>query len=801
MEKTGDSGPSSKRQRTLQGGPVGGVQSASRGAALLGAAMRAPEGQVGSSRAVRPSRSLQGPAAAAAVRPGGHGGGAAAAPQGPAAAAVRPGGYGGGAAAAPQGPAEAAPAQEAGEVEGVSQADLAHPLVYPRQHCTYGITPSLLTAGLCQCFGIGQCHHTASLRWRATAPATASPHPAPGGATAPATASPHPPPGGATAPATASPQPTSGGATAPRLLPPHSQPPVVPRHRLRTASPQPAPGDATAPATASADLQWPCRTSYCLPQAASASATAPANHTPHLPSGGVTAAPTTLCEPAAASTPPLGHSADEALVGTPTDHTVYTDGATTADTPTSLSTALEADTTVASEQPPTLGAPDSSPAPLDYTPYPGLESIGLWADVSDSGSESDTEGYPPQHTPPPPPPVSDTDGTVPAQPTADRATTRATAGTLPALVDTDRLAATSDTHMQPPVPSTVQACAVTPDFHFPPIPESQEDTSETTTKYTGRHFDYTELRPFWSECNVWQDPAQRSKAGAKADTSAKLQPKSKPYRYVGNLTPGNYLCLDTVKGELKALSRPTFVTDPALMAKTLASTHNTLVDPASTAILTKKLYPIRRPTALSSPDILELACSTHESETFAYVKVQCAKLRHPVWVKLIHYLQLAKSHYATLISFLKHRHKHGAPNVFYPCFAMCSAKPADRQKYHPVVIVSVDHKPQVQHRYQVYFDSADSHSTQYADTDAVIISPDQKAMLLAIKDADSDPADFPSDAFMDEPDPATYRQARLSPNWRQWHKAIQSEIDGILQPDRADPVTAFPPGSTHRPPQ
>ncbi|KAK3267784.1 hypothetical protein CYMTET_23682 [Cymbomonas tetramitiformis] len=69
-------------------------------------------------------------------------------------------------------------------------------------------------------------------------------------------------------------------------------------------------------------------------------------------------------------------------------------------------------------------------------------------------------------------------------------------------------------------------------------------------------------------------------------------------------------------------------------------------------------------------------------------------------------------------------------------------------------------------------------------------------MLLALRDADSDPADFPSDAFMDEPDPATYRQARLSPNWRQWHKAIQSEIDGILQPDRADPVTAFPPGST-----
>eukprot|EP00854_Cymbomonas_tetramitiformis_P034520 gene34520-biopygen32541 len=86
--------------------------------------------------------------------------------------------------------------------------------------------------------------------------------------------------------------------------------------------------------------------------------------------------------------------------------------------------------------------------------------------------------------------------------------------------------------------------------------------------------------------------------------------------------------------------------------------------------------------------------------------------------------------------------------------------PADRQKYHPAIIVSVDHTPQVQHRYQAYFDSADSHSTQYADTDAVIISPDQKAMLLALRDTDSDPADLPSDAFMDEPDPATYRQAQ-----------------------------------------
>ncbi|KAK3286728.1 hypothetical protein CYMTET_5733 [Cymbomonas tetramitiformis] len=214
----------------------------------------------------------------------------------------------------------------------------------------------------------------------ASASANASTQPASGGATAPATASPQPTSGGATAPATASTQPASGGATAPA-----------------TASPQPAPGGATAPATASPQptsggLAAPATAS---PQAASASATAPANHTPHLPSGGVTAAPTTLCEPAAASTPPLGHSADEALVGTPTDHTVYTDGATAADTPTSLSTALEADTTVASEA--------------------------------------------------------------------------------------NRLHSTHT--CSPPVPSTVQACAVTPDFHFPPIPESQEDTSETTTKW------------------------------------------------------------------------------------------------------------------------------------------------------------------------------------------------------------------------------------------------------------------------------------------------------------------------------
>ncbi|KAK3241156.1 hypothetical protein CYMTET_49045 [Cymbomonas tetramitiformis] len=37
-------------------------------------------------------------------------------------------------------------------------------------------------------------------------------------------------------------------------------------------------------------------------------------------------------------------------------------------------------------------------------------------------------------------------------------------------------------------------------------------------RYTQKHFDYTELRPFWSECHVWQDPAQRAVAGAEEGT-------------------------------------------------------------------------------------------------------------------------------------------------------------------------------------------------------------------------------------------------------------------------------------------
>ena len=99
------------------------------------------------------------------------------------------------------------------------------------------------------------------------------------------------------------------------------------------------------------------------------------------------------------------------------------------------------------------------------------------------------------------------------------------------------------------------------------MPNRHIDMDTPHCRYTGSHFDYTELRPFWSEGYVWQDSAQRSKAGAKVGTTAKHQPKGKPYQYVGNLTAGNYLCFDTVKGKLKALPKPRFVTDTDLMGK------------------------------------------------------------------------------------------------------------------------------------------------------------------------------------------------------------------------------------------
>eukprot|EP00854_Cymbomonas_tetramitiformis_P026779 gene26779-biopygen27727 len=37
------------------------------------------------------------------------------------------------------------------------------------------------------------------------------------------------------------------------------------------------------------------------------------------------------------------------------------------------------------------------------------------------------------------------------------------------------------------------------------------------------------------------------------------------------------------------------------------------------------------------------------------------------------------------------------------------------------------------------------------------------------------------------------RQADISPNRAHWYSALQSEIDGMLEPDRSTPVTSFPP--------
>ncbi|KAK3236114.1 hypothetical protein CYMTET_53720 [Cymbomonas tetramitiformis] len=128
---------------------------------------------------------------------------------------------------------------------------------------------------------------------------------------------------------------------------------------------------------------------------------------------------------------------------------------------------------------------------------------------------------------------------------------------------------------------------------------------------------------------------------------------------------------------------------------------------------------------------------------------------------------------------------------------MCSAKSPDRQKFHPAVIVSVDHRPGSQYRYQVFFDTADSHNTAHTDTDAVIIDPAEKAMLLAIRDSDTEPSEFPDDMFMHEPDPTTLRQADISPNRAHWYSALQSEIDGILEPERSTPPSHLIPTRSH----
>eukprot|EP00854_Cymbomonas_tetramitiformis_P009085 gene9085-biopygen9258 len=73
-------------------------------------------------------------------------------------------------------------------------------------------------------------------------------------------------------------------------------------------------------------------------------------------------------------------------------------------------------------------------------------------------------------------------------------------------------------------------------------------------------------------------------------------------------------------------------------------------------------------------------------------------------------------------------------------------------------------------------------------------------MLLAIRDSDTEPPEFPSDdVFVHEADPTTLRQADISPNRaHQWCTARQSEIDGILEPDRSTPVTSFPPDAMVR---
>ncbi|KAK3241140.1 hypothetical protein CYMTET_49073 [Cymbomonas tetramitiformis] len=142
-------------------------------------------------------------------------------------------------------------------------------------------------------------------------------------------------------------------------------------------------------------------------------------------------------------------------------------------------------------------------------------------------------------------------------------------------------------------------------------------------RFTGEQFDYTQLRPFWSECYVWQDPDQRQKDGEPIQVSAKLIDNAKRYHYVGNVSKSTYLCFDTAKAKLKQLARPRFLPDYDLMAKHyLANTHDALTEPSTDAEpYTRSLYPIRRPQQLVSNAILDSACSKHGNETHAYVQV------------------------------------------------------------------------------------------------------------------------------------------------------------------------------------
>ncbi|KAK3279632.1 hypothetical protein CYMTET_12494 [Cymbomonas tetramitiformis] len=313
-------------------------------------------------------------------------------------------------------------------------------------------------------------------------------------------------------------------------------------------------------------------------------------------------------------------------------------------------------------------------------------------------------------------------------------------------------------------------------------------------RFTGSQFDYTQLRLFWSECYVWQDPDQRQKSGKAIQVSAKLIDNAKRYHYVGNVSKSIYLCgFDTAKAKLKQMAKPRFLPDYDLMAKHLANTDNALTEPSTDAEpYTRSLYPLRRPQQLKSNAILDIPCSKHGNETHAYVQVQCAQQRLPVWTTLKHYLAMDKANYTELLRYLRHRQKHGDTNVYYPCFARCAARSVDRQKYHPVTVVSADHSPDAQLRYQVYFNSLDSHSTAYCDTDAIVIDTTVKAMLLAMCDSDDEASDFPYDVFMDEPDDIKAKAALLGPNRRHWNAAMDKEMLGVCAEGRAELAKSFP---------
>ncbi|KAK3250842.1 hypothetical protein CYMTET_39794 [Cymbomonas tetramitiformis] len=311
-------------------------------------------------------------------------------------------------------------------------------------------------------------------------------------------------------------------------------------------------------------------------------------------------------------------------------------------------------------------------------------------------------------------------------------------------------------------------------------------------RYTDEHYDYTKLRPFWSECYVWQDLAQRAKDGEIIEASAKLIDKAKKYRYVGALPNGNYLCFDTAKAKLNKLSKPTFLPDYDTVARNLANTDRALVDYSHDTPFTRRLYLVRKPANLEHPTILDIAASNHGTETHAYVQVKCQHDHPPIWTSLKHYLAMREVHYTELQRFLRHRHKHGGTNAFYPCFAQCSAKPIDRAKFHPAVVVSVDTDLDVKQRFQVFFNTNSKHNTAFCDTDSIVLDSTVKAMLLATRDADSQPSDFPEDIYMNEPGDVQAAQALIGPNKNHWLKSLNLEMAGVTAPGRAELVREFP---------